>query len=64
VVYRGRHVPATRPVAIKILHDRGARNNEVAEQFIGEARATSRIHHTNVIDVIDPAPRPTARSSW
>jgi serine/threonine protein kinase len=53
VVYRGRQVASDRLVAIKILHDRGARQKDVVEQFIGEARATSRIHHTNVIDVID-----------
>ena len=53
VVYRGRHVASDRPVAIKILHDRGARQNDVVEQFIGEARATSRIRHPNVVDVID-----------
>jgi serine/threonine protein kinase len=53
VVYRGRQVVSDRLVAIKILHGRGARQRDVVEQFIGEARATSRIHHTNVIDVID-----------
>jgi serine/threonine-protein kinase len=52
-VYRGRHVASDRPVAIKVLHDRGAREKDVVEQFIGEARATSCIHHPNVIDVTD-----------
>ena len=52
-VYRGRHVASDRTVAIKILHDRGARQKEVVEQFIGEARATSRIRHPNVIEVTD-----------
>jgi len=53
VVYRGRHVASDRPVAIKILHDRGARQKDVVEQFIGEGRSTSRIRHPNVVDVID-----------
>ena len=52
-VYRGRHVASDRPVAIKVLHDRGAREKDVVEQFISEARATSCIHHPNVIDVTD-----------
>ena len=53
VVYRGRHVASDRSVAIKILHDRGARQKDVVEQFLGEARTTSRIRHPNVIDVTD-----------
>jgi serine/threonine-protein kinase len=53
VVYRGRHVASDRPVAIKILHDQCARKKDLVEQFIGEARATSRIRHPNVIDVTD-----------
>ena len=53
VVYRGRHVASDRLVAIKILHDHCARKKDVVEQFIGEARATSRIRHPNVIDVTD-----------
>ncbi|HEX7508514.1 MAG TPA: protein kinase [Polyangia bacterium] len=53
VVYRGRHVASDRSVAIKILHDRGARQKDVVEQFLGEARTTSRIRHPNVIYVTD-----------
>src|ERR1039457_2220609 len=53
VVYRGRHAASDKPVAIKILHDRGAQKKDVVEQFISEARATSRIRHTNVVDVTD-----------
>jgi hypothetical protein len=37
VVYRGRHVASDRLVAIKILHERGARQKDVVGQFIGEA---------------------------
>ncbi|HEX7498744.1 MAG TPA: serine/threonine-protein kinase, partial [Polyangia bacterium] len=53
VVYRGRHVAQSKPIAIKVLHERGARKQDVVEEFIGEARATSRIRHPNVIDVTD-----------
>jgi serine/threonine protein kinase len=52
-VYRGRHVASDKPVAIKVLHNRGARQKDVVEQFIEEARATSRVRHSNVIEVTD-----------
>jgi serine/threonine-protein kinase len=53
VVYRGRHIASDGPVAIKVLHDRGAQKKDVVEQFIGEARAMSRIRHPNVVEVTD-----------
>ncbi len=56
IVYRGRdvsHVSDDRPVAIKVLHDRGVRDKDVVEQFIGEGRATRGIRHPNVIEVLD-----------
>jgi serine/threonine-protein kinase len=53
VVYRGRHVASDKPFAIKILHDRGARNEDDVAQFIDEARTTSRIRHPNVVEVAD-----------
>jgi serine/threonine-protein kinase len=40
-------------VAIKVLHDRFARQTDVVEQFILEAKAASRIRHPNIIDVTD-----------
>ena len=53
VVYRARHVVIEKPVAIKVLHDRFARQTEMVEQFIVEAKAASRIRHLNIIDVTD-----------
>ena len=53
VVYRGRDVARDKGAAIKVLHDRCARKEDVVEQFIGEARAAGRIRHPNVIDVTD-----------
>jgi len=53
VVYRARHVVIEKPVAIKVLHDRFARQKEMVEQFIIEAKAASRIRHPNIIDVTD-----------
>jgi serine/threonine-protein kinase len=53
VVYRAQHVVIEKPVAIKVLFDRFAKQKEMVEQFIIEAKAASRIRHPNIIDVTD-----------
>jgi serine/threonine protein kinase len=53
VVYRAQHVVIEKPVAIKVLHDTFARQKDMVEQFIIEAKAASRIRHPNIIDVTD-----------
>jgi serine/threonine protein kinase len=53
VVYRAQHVVIEKPVAIKVLYDRFARQKDMVEQFIVEAKAASRIRHPNIIDVTD-----------
>ena len=53
VVYRAQHVVIEKPVAVKVLYDRFARQKDMVEQFIVEAKAASRIRHPNIIDVTD-----------
>jgi eukaryotic-like serine/threonine-protein kinase len=52
-VYRGRHVTLGRPVAIKILREPHARRAACVGRFLREARATARIRHPNVVEVLD-----------
>src|SRR5205085_5534002 len=42
-----------RPVAIKLPHMSIVENPELARRFLAEARAASRLHHPNVVDVTD-----------
>ncbi len=53
VVYRAQHVVIEKPVAIKVLYDHFAKQKEMVDQFIIEAKAASRIRHPNIIDVTD-----------
>lgn len=52
-VYRGEHRVLGREVAIKVLGQRVAKNNQVVKRFLIEAQACSRIRHRNVVDVTD-----------
>ena len=52
-VYRGERIGLRRAVAIKFLHPSAAADPAVRARFEGEARAASRMHHPNVVGVID-----------
>ncbi len=52
-VYRGRHVKLRRNVAIKVLHEGFADDRTMLARFRREAEATARLHHRNVIGVLD-----------
>src|SRR5436853_2603792 len=52
-VYRGTHIHMGKQVAIKILKPHLAVDPAIARRFEQEARAASRIHHPNAINVMD-----------
>ncbi len=57
-VYRAKHVKVGRPFAVKILHPRLLEDNKVALRFEREAELASRLHHPNVIGVVDVGETP------
>jgi len=55
-VYRGRvagPMGFEKPVAIKVLHDDAAADEEVVRMFIDEARIGARLSHPNIASVLD-----------
>lgn len=53
VVWEAVHLELDRPVAIKVLTARAAREPEMVARFEREARAASRIDHDHVVRVLD-----------
>src|SRR5215468_5518855 len=52
-VYRGEHTGIGKPVAVKVLRGALGRNQEAAARFHREAIASGRLHHPNIVSVID-----------
>jgi eukaryotic-like serine/threonine-protein kinase len=52
-VYTARHLTLDSIVAVKVLHGNLATDAAFAERFHREAKSASRLHHPNVIQVID-----------
>ncbi len=53
VVYKATDITENREVAVKILKDEYAENEEFVRRFINEARAISVLSHTNIVKVYD-----------
>ncbi|NVB38895.1 protein kinase [Pseudenhygromyxa sp. WMMC2535] len=52
-VYLGRHVTLGKPVALKVLRSDFLDRRDLAERFLREAQAASRIGHENIVDIMD-----------
>ena len=52
-VYRARHIKVGRPFAVKILHPRLLADDKTLQRFEREAELAGRLHHPNVIGVVD-----------
>ena len=53
VVYRGMDSTLNREVAVKILHDHLAEEEESRERFHREAHAVAQLRHRNIIEIYD-----------
>jgi serine/threonine protein kinase len=52
-VYRARHVKVGRPFAVKVLHERLLVDPKLRKRFEREAELAGKLHHINVIGVVD-----------
>ena len=53
VVYRGYDLVLDRPVAVKVMFDRAAQDEQTIARFLREARAAARLSHPNIVAVFD-----------
>jgi serine/threonine protein kinase len=58
-VYEVRHVALDRHFAMKVLRRELARDEDLADRFIQEARATASVRHPNVVEITDFGKLPT-----
>src|SRR5262245_35210828 len=52
-VYLAEHPLFGKKVALKVLHEEYASNNDVVTRFFNEAKAVNDIGHPNIVDIID-----------
>lgn len=53
VVYKGHDPALHRPVAVKVLHPDRLAQPQVIDRFLREARATARLRHPGIVQVLD-----------
>ena len=58
-VFLAEHSFMGRKAAIKVLHQDHARDRDLVERFMNEARAANAIGHPNIIDIIDVGQLPS-----
>lgn len=52
-IYRGVHTSLGRPVAIKLLAAKFAREPQLVQRFLREAQAAASVRHDNIVDIED-----------
>ena len=52
-VYLATQLSVTRPVAVKILHEKVARSDEDIKRFLREARSSAQLNHPKIVQAID-----------
>ncbi len=59
-VYLGRHQQLGRQVALKVLHRRHTRNEQLLRRFLQEARTVNHVNHEHIVEVHDFVELPKA----
>jgi serine/threonine protein kinase len=52
-VFEGRHVTLGKSVAVKVLHEHLAADEQIAGRFVREGRVAARLRHPNAVEVYD-----------
>lgn len=53
MVYAAHHTLLDKRVAVKVLRREAARDQAIAQRFLAEAKAASRVSHRHIVDILD-----------